>query len=59
MAKWTQMTYILVAKVLRQYGGCRCVENGNITHIAVRFADEFERDNDRFDRQKFLSACGV
>lgn len=51
MAKWTKETYVLVAKVLAQFK--------DIELIAKEFADEFEKDNDRFDREIFLSACEV
>lgn len=34
---------------------CLC----RIDAIARRNADYFEQDNPRFDRQKFLKACGI
>lgn len=34
-------------------------ERRAITIVARSLADEFARDNERFDRQKFYAACGL
>lgn len=34
-------------------------ERGVISEITEKLADTFEADNDRFDRDSFLIACGV
>lgn len=33
--------------------------NNTVKNIAVGLADIFAADNTRFDRQKFLAACGL
>lgn len=57
----TKRDFDLIARVLR------IVRNGCVqTHsfelldaVAVTFADELARVNPRFDRARFLQACGV
>ena len=36
-----------------------CPDCMTAEHIAKRLANYFEKDNERFDREKFLSACGL
>ena len=54
MSTWMKGTYEMVARVLFETHGV-VVSN----KLAERFADEFARDNARFDRARFLRACGV
>jgi hypothetical protein len=66
---WTKGTFEMVAKVLREriedaqdihtaeasmYPRIACV-----TEIARHFANEFTASNPRFDRARFLKACGL
>lgn len=47
----------LLAKVIRE-----CRENATTDHLAwfaVRLADELKRENERFDRVRFLDACSI
>lgn len=51
----TKKDYVLVARVISEdltYGALR-------RQTAERLADAFEKDNPRFDRKRFLSACNV
>ena len=47
-----------IAQVQREFRG---VEDGinAIRDVAVFIASDLERDNPRFDRERFLKACGV
>ena len=59
---WTQKTYEMIAKVLREQ-----VERTSLNDdakdmvrlLAWKFSEEFSADNSRFDRYRFLGACGV
>jgi hypothetical protein len=55
----TRKDYNLIAGV---FSGIAEVIDINETvgaDLARRLADEFEQDNPRFDRARFLAACGV
>lgn len=47
--------------IAEQFKGFATAGGGEFTRrrIARRFAKAFEKDNPRFDREKFLVACGV
>lgn len=47
-----------IAQVQREFRG---VEDGinAIRDVAVFIASDLERDNPRFDRERFLNACGI
>lgn len=47
-----------IAQVRREFRG---VEDGvnAIRDVAVFIASDLERDNPRFDRERFLIACGI
>lgn len=52
----TRKDYELIAEVV----ATAWMGNGQMRwDIANRFADELEGGNPRFDRERFLSACGV
>lgn len=53
--------YIEVADIIRVQNDLATTdpERGQLTRIARDLAGFFARDNGRFDRQKFLSACGI
>ena len=56
----TKKDYIAVAAVVRQeYGSASDEERGVIEDIAGQLARVFAADNGRFDRGRFLRACGV
>ncbi len=48
----------IIAQVQREFRG---VEDGvnALRDVAVFLASDLERDNPRFDRERFLKACGV
>jgi hypothetical protein len=55
----TRKDYVRFAMMLKNQ---RIIFNGDkdtIYHIAYATAYIFEQDNERFDRAKFLKACGV
>lgn len=47
----TRRDYIKVAAIIKARGAD--------VDLANDFADLFEEDNERFDRERFLAACGV
>lgn len=70
MPKWTKGTYEGVAQI---FSDCReeldshvfvsksakAIGTDTVEGIAHRMADAFEDDNPRFDRARFLDACGI
>jgi hypothetical protein len=53
----TRKDYELIARVLRD--PTLHLQDSKRRALASRFADELEADNWRFDRERFLKACGV
>ena len=54
----TRKDYIQTASILNEQLGS--LEDGEILKDAAEaFADMFARDNARFDRERFLKACGL
>lgn len=54
----TKKNYILIANVIRGYS----VSDHNLQvakPLAENLAYELEQDNPAFDRNKFLTACGI
>jgi hypothetical protein len=47
--------YEFIAKTFREYPFA--VSQLDLNLVASGLADRFERDNPRFDRQRFLAAC--
>lgn len=43
--------YVRIAAIIKA--------RGSDVDLANDFADLFEEDNERFDRERFLTACGV
>ena len=62
---FTRRHYVAIAKVMAEAGGTaknRYPRQKAVwgVEIAVsQLADTFERDNDRFDRNRFIAACKV
>lgn len=65
---WTKATFWLVADTLRaeidrgQYMDDEQNRQQNrrtVNVIAIKFADTFAKSNPRFDRAKFIKACGL
>lgn len=64
----TKKDYELIAEGLRElressktqvYKATREQELADNKATAVHLADKFEQDNPKFDRKKFLTACGI
>ena len=56
----TKKDYILLADAFKGYFPLHRYEGGLAkTALARRVADALEKDNPRFNREKFLAACGV
>jgi hypothetical protein len=55
----TRKDYVLIAETVRRM----FLETDNVEYIqrqlAEDFAEKLQMTNDRFDRQRFLTACGV
>jgi hypothetical protein len=54
----TRKDYVLIAEVLKNFKG----DGGDVIdrdQISYRLADTFALENPRFDRDRFLVACGV
>ena len=56
--KMTRKDYNLIAEVLRDSLDL-IVDDLALEALASNFADELALDNPRFDRARFLAACGV
>jgi len=54
----TRKDYNLIAEVLRDSLDL-IVDDLALEALASNFADELATDNPRFDRARFLAACGV
>ena len=56
----TRKDYIATADILDTLVATATEESmPNILDAIDEFADMFKRDNERFDRTRFLNACGV
>lgn len=54
----TKRHYIAVAQVLAsELAGAACPVA--VERVALALADLYKSENDRFDRARFLAACGV
>lgn len=51
----TKKDYVLIASVFANHDN----EIRSIADVAEGLADMLERDNPRFDRSRFLKACGI
>jgi hypothetical protein len=61
---FTKKDFELVAEVLRKtpLGGYHGLDAGEamlLEDLADNFAAEFKRSNPRFDRDRFVAACGI
>jgi hypothetical protein len=54
----TRKDYQLIAEVLN-YSLDAIIDDMALEALASNFADELALDNPRFDRARFLAACGV
>ena len=54
----TRKDYVAIAAAIQGTAHHAALKPG-ATAIAVKLADMMQRDNPRFDRARFLKACGV
>jgi hypothetical protein len=52
----TRKDYVIIAEVIATSWHASADSKAD---LAYKFADELEADNPRFDRDRFLVACGV
>lgn len=59
----TKKDYILIAKAVKEarddVQNAPHNEKYIVSTVAFALARELEKDNSRFDRQKFIEACGI
>lgn len=55
----TKKDYIAIARVLKSAEFAESTANMTRDYIAREMATMLARDNSRFDRDRFLAACGV
>lgn len=55
----TRKDYVMIAEVFAQFGQMIELEETIGADIARNLADALQADNARFDRARFLTACGV
>lgn len=51
----TKKHFVMIAQAINSTR----YDNNNLDGLAYHLAAEFERENPRFDRKRFLEACGV
>ena len=52
----TRKHYVAIAEIIAYR---LCAKDNHPHEIAKRLADYFKRDNPKFDRERFLTACGI
>ena len=55
----TRKDYVMIAEVFAQFGNISTLEETIGADLARNLADALQADNARFDRARFLTACGV
>ncbi len=55
----TRKDYVIIAEVFAQFGNICNLEETIGADIARNLADALQADNPRFNRARFLDACGV
>jgi hypothetical protein len=55
----TRKDYVLIAEVFAHFGQMIELDETIGADLAYEFADRFQQDNPRFDRERFLIASGV
>lgn len=53
----TRKDYVIIADVIKNLD--ECIDSYALEALADNMADALQGDNPRFDRARFLSACGV
>ena len=55
----TRKDYILIAAVINRVGDDPTVNTWTLWRLANELSDRLAQDNPRFDRERFLKACGA
>ena len=55
---FTRKHFQTIARTIKDNKNHKRVKNA-VHNIALELANEFEKDNPRFDREKFIKACGL
>lgn len=56
----TRKDYVMIAEVLKRSSEGGIFEKPlPIKDLVYRFADKLHQDNPRFDRERFMEACGL
>ena len=55
----TRKDYVILAKVIHTARNINTDKTGEAVAVAYLLAEELERENPRFNRELFLTACGV
>jgi hypothetical protein len=55
----TRKDYVILAKVINTARNINTEKTGEAVAVAYLLAEELERENPRFNRELFLTACGV
>ena len=53
----TRKDYVVIAEVIKNLD--ECIDSYGLEVLADNMADALESDNPRFDRARFLAACGI
>jgi len=53
----TRKDYVMIAQTISNMD--ECIDSYSLRVLAEAFAIELKEDNARFDRARFLTACGV
>lgn len=56
---FTRQHYKAIAKIIEETKSGEQLWDGQANRIAIKLIDYFATDNPRFDREKFLTACGL
>ena len=55
----TRKDYVILAKVIHTARNINTDKTGEAVAVAYLLAEELEQENPRFNRELFLTACGV
>jgi len=55
----TRRDFELIAGVVRFVAELKTTDKGTLYLLAYAFATELAKNNSRFERQRFMDACGV
>lgn len=59
MPRFQRRHYVAIVALLAEFRHSDLFSEGYTRDVVVMFCDQFQVDNPAFDRQRFLSACGL